>query len=120
MTGRRSLPRSVAEKETQRTKIRQRLFDPSRLVRLEIPPVEVNSSHSVDAAAWAQSQASQHDAVNGVATTVRNSQLDKSASATTRQSLSQDMREATREGMCREQSRFEKNDRNFPQRRRPR
>ena len=70
-----------------------------------ISPVEVNSFHSVDAAAWAQSQASQHDALYGVATTVRNSQLDKSASATTRQSLSQDMREVPREGMCREQSR---------------
>ncbi len=62
----------------------------------------------------AKCQASQHDALCGVATTVRNSQLDKSASATTRQSLSQDMREVPREGMCREQSRFGKNDCNFP------
>ena len=41
----------IQERGDTANKDSARLFDPSRLTRLEIPPVEVNSSHSVDAVA---------------------------------------------------------------------
>jgi hypothetical protein len=51
-----------------------RLFDLSCSWQLEIPPVWANSSRTVDAAALARNGRSrQHDALDGVALTVRNS-----------------------------------------------
>ena len=51
-----------------------RLFDLSCLVQLEIPPVWANSRSDLDAAAWtSHGRGQQHDALDGVALTVRNS-----------------------------------------------
>ena len=58
-----------------------RLFDLSCQGQLEIPPAWANSYVTVDAAlSTSNDRGRQYDALNGVALSVRNSQLDKPAS----------------------------------------
>ena len=49
------LTKQRAKKETQQTKIRQRLFGPSCLEQLEIPPVRANSNVTLDVGGLSQS-----------------------------------------------------------------
>ena len=82
--------------------------------RIEIPPVGVNSSSSVDTAA----EAALYDAVNGVAPTARNShQTNQHLPRRGRAAHGERDRRLAKE--CVGSNRPEKNDRNFPQRRRP-
>ena len=103
------------KKEIRPTKIRRRLFDPSCL-QLEIPPVWANSNVSLDAAATASGLASQHVALDGVAPTARNShQINPRLPYPGRAShgyVSGTSRRNVLGAIA-----YEKNDRNFPQRR---
>ncbi len=100
-------------------------FDPrfAKIVRSELPSVRwkpcnlrslpfeltrVSPSMRWPKAKTSMGSASQHDAPDGVARTVRNSHLDKSASAKTGQSCSRNPCAVPREGMCWEQSRLKR------------
>jgi hypothetical protein len=97
----------------------QRRFDNgcsirSALLRIEIPPAEVNSRHALDAAATVD----QHAPVYRVALSVRNShQTNQHLSRRDRAPRGEREERPAKEWIG--SNRIEKNDRNFPQLRRP-